>query len=152
MGRLRKDTFYKEFRGSIERLKVSHQKIIHSIEGIEQVLQKGNLTKVLYIKVKPEVLVFQDVILSHCEQQNFQFFRKLELYFQDKPQDLKMIEFLKKDLNALKVQILTFIEYHPCNMGDLNFHNFPKDFTSLAQNLITRIKIEKDYFLLFMES
>ncbi len=135
----------------IKKLKSGHQDILNGLEDIEKGVREGNLTKGSYAKVKAKARVFQNKLLSYLGKQNFEFFQELELFFQGEHQELKMIEFLKKDLNDTKVQVITFFELHPCDMGDVNPGNFSKDFFRLGRDLIVRIKVEEDYLFSLLE-
>jgi len=135
----------------IMKFRSGHQDIINNLEDLKEETSSVNLSKKSYGKVKGEIHIFQQTLLSHFEKQNTEFFQKLELFFQNEKQEFKMIEFLKKDLNEMKVEVFTFFEKHPCDMGDINPGSFSRDFSQLAHNLVVRIKIEEEYLFSLLE-
>ncbi len=127
----------------IEDFKVNHKAIIDTL-GQLQLLTRS------YLEAKPKIRELERKLLPYFQSENKEFFDRLSgFYASDRP-SLKMIEFLVDDLKDLKIKFLIFFERHSGGMEDRHWRDFPVDFTKFSNEILARIKIEKDYLFVLL--
>lgn len=124
----------------IERLKVSHQSIVDSIDRIQPLTRN-------YMAAKPRVCEMRERLLAHFGGQDSEFFERLSAFYQDDRQSMKMIEFLIHDLKEVKIRFLVFFEKYTGELADRGSRDFSLDFIQLSKDVLSRIKVEEDYLL-----
>ncbi|HOW36145.1 MAG TPA: hemerythrin domain-containing protein [Candidatus Omnitrophota bacterium] len=124
----------------IERLKVSHQAIVDSIDRIQPLARN-------YMAAKPRVCEMRERLLAHFGGQDKELFERLSSFYQNDRQSIKMIEFLIHDLKEVKIRFLIFFEKYTGELADRGSKDFPLDFIQLSKDMLSRIKVEEDYLL-----
>ncbi|MBP9853667.1 MAG: hypothetical protein KBD53_02230 [Candidatus Omnitrophica bacterium] len=81
----------------------------------------------------------EQVIISHLSVQSPDFYRALFNHLKTERLQIKVLEYLEFDLKALRIRLLEFMEMPV------------KTFAELSNDIVIRIKIEKEYLLPLLE-
>lgn len=128
----------------ITGIKLSHQMLIDSIAQIQLSLRSYN-------QAKPKLRDFYKNLQNHFSRQDAALYDRLSLYFIADRQATKMLEFLILDLKEIKIKYLVFYDLHSGEALGGHPRTFPLDFTEFANSILSRIKMEEDYFFPLVE-
>jgi hypothetical protein len=94
-------------------------------------------------------------MLEDLEQDMFSYFKlqdsalydQLDVKYQDSERDLKILFFLRKDADALKVEFLEFMDEFPIHTNDIRMRNFGRKFYAFSRRILERIAVEEEVLL-----
>lgn len=132
------------FSEILSEIRSNHLFLLDSLEKVEGVLHQ-------YSQAKPLLRELEQRLLKHLGLQNAAFYDELLRRAIPASQDQKIIHSLKQDVIDLKVQFLTFFDDHPADMGDIRPRNVIQHFQVLSNNIMARIKMEREYLCPLLE-
>ena len=128
----------------IDRLKVSHQSIVDSIDQILPLTRS-------YVAAKPKIRDMSEKLVHHFGKQDQEFFETLRSCYEGNREAMKMIEFLTVDLKDIKVQYLIFFEKYTGELVDIGSRDFPQKFTEFSRHVLSRIRVEEEQLFPLIE-
>jgi len=89
----------------------------------------------------------EEVLLIYFERQSLAFYYELKDRYAAECETGKMVVFLQKDLEDLKVDFLELMEKYQEHTNPIRMRNFPKDFLDFSSRLKDRMALEYEYLM-----
>jgi hypothetical protein len=128
----------------LKNLSLAHGALLETMSSVQPFLRS-------YLEAKPRLREFNQRLLLFFGKEDQVFFDALYAFYKEDHHAMKMIDFLKHDLAQIKINYLTFFDAHSVETADVHARSFPKDFTTFAEQIIARIKIEEEYLFPLLE-
>ena len=123
-----------------QKLELSHSLLIMTMDQIKSMSRD-------YSSLKPLLFIFTNSLATHLQIQNDGFFQTLKVNQMKEKSDSQMVEFLRMDLNDLRVKLFTFMEEYLKDEWKTPKKNFRRDINELLGDVFKRIEVERSYVI-----
>ncbi len=128
----------------ISSLKIGHLSLLDDIDRMQHFLRSYNAAR-------PLLRDIQAKLFNHFAKQKIDLYDTLSKLVKDNREEFKMVEFLKVNLNDIKVRSLVFFDEFPCDMSTHKAVNFAVRFGEFSQEIIARITVEEKHLIPMLE-
>ncbi|MEW5894677.1 MAG: hypothetical protein AB1650_02800 [Candidatus Omnitrophota bacterium] len=119
--------------------KTFHNEILSELNSILDVVRD-------YQKAFPILKELEKVLGEFMRLQGPKLYGALKARYSDDREAIKMLEFLEHDMNEMKLEFWSFLEEYSDHPAPIAIKNFPRRFLAFSERVISRIKIEEEYF------
>lgn len=124
----------------IEEFKQGQESVLVTLEQIAQHARS-------FGKARPQLPELENKLLLHLQYQQNKIYPALADFFSENREAAKKMEFLRYEINELKVKTAIFTDKYSFNFSAVTARNFPIAFMEFRQAVIERIRSEGEQLL-----